>query len=473
MRIEGWEANASVFAKVGVGRVLKEISVDGFKSFRNFSLVLKPGLNVLVGPNGSGKTNIIRFFEFLYHLSRGSLVEAIGRSGGAGAVFRHEISGSVVPQMSFAFSGSSTAASAYTDAIHQIDYQYSATIELPKGTSSINFVKQAIQMSATRQKLGSKKKWVDLVNEDMRIEWEMGDAGNPISKVREFSSVFASTPIFRIAERDAKKEKKIIEQELIESGRRYPIFVGLRPFIDQMNVVLSDVGGALAYNIDPNAVRLSEDIAGEVGIRPNGAGLAATLYAAERGTTERDHFPRWLGYSYRVRGQLKDTDLSAKMSEYSQLANHNVRGVKVEPDPFENKIRVLLLVDYDDSELRLPLNLASDGTVKWLAIVAAILTNRAIFALEEPENFLHPSLQREIVRIVRDRCESSPEPIFALMTTHSETLINSIEPDEMVVVSMDQGNTTARRPANARTVKEEINKTGFGLAYYYDSGVLE
>ncbi len=51
-------------------RRLEEISLSGYKSIRElWEFKLSSGLNVLIGANGSGKTNFLRFFELLGHMS--------------------------------------------------------------------------------------------------------------------------------------------------------------------------------------------------------------------------------------------------------------------------------------------------------------------------------------------------------------------------------------------------------------------
>lgn len=51
-------------------RPLDEITLIGYKSIRELKAFrLEKGLNVLIGANGSGKTNFIRFFELLGHLA--------------------------------------------------------------------------------------------------------------------------------------------------------------------------------------------------------------------------------------------------------------------------------------------------------------------------------------------------------------------------------------------------------------------
>jgi predicted ATPase len=68
--------------------MITRIEVDGFKSLKEFCLDFAHGLNLLVGPNGSGKTNIVSFFEFVAHLMNTDASEATSCVGGAGAVFR-------------------------------------------------------------------------------------------------------------------------------------------------------------------------------------------------------------------------------------------------------------------------------------------------------------------------------------------------------------------------------------------------
>jgi predicted ATPase len=63
--------------------MITKIEVDGFKSLSGFELNLNSGLNILVGPNGSGKTNIVLFFEFLSKLTTNQVGNAVSSVGGA------------------------------------------------------------------------------------------------------------------------------------------------------------------------------------------------------------------------------------------------------------------------------------------------------------------------------------------------------------------------------------------------------
>ncbi len=62
--------------------LLERITIRGFRSLRDVDLELRP-LNVLIGANGSGKSNLLAFFRLLHELIRGHLrvlVASTGRS---------------------------------------------------------------------------------------------------------------------------------------------------------------------------------------------------------------------------------------------------------------------------------------------------------------------------------------------------------------------------------------------------------
>jgi AAA15 family ATPase/GTPase len=75
--------------------MITKIEVDGFKSLKNFELELHEGLNILVGPNGSGKTNIVLFFEFLSKLVTMPVGDALTKMGGFGFIFQKKENGYV------------------------------------------------------------------------------------------------------------------------------------------------------------------------------------------------------------------------------------------------------------------------------------------------------------------------------------------------------------------------------------------
>jgi predicted ATPase len=65
--------------------MLKRIAISGFRSVEHATLELGR-LNVLIGANGAGKSNLISFFELLRNIGRESLQHFIARQGGANAL---------------------------------------------------------------------------------------------------------------------------------------------------------------------------------------------------------------------------------------------------------------------------------------------------------------------------------------------------------------------------------------------------
>ena len=67
---------------------LNRIRLKGFKSIKDLDLELE-SINILIGSNGAGKSNLISFFRMLNELIEGHLQLFVGRSGGANAVLHY------------------------------------------------------------------------------------------------------------------------------------------------------------------------------------------------------------------------------------------------------------------------------------------------------------------------------------------------------------------------------------------------
>jgi predicted ATPase len=67
---------------------LVSLEVENFRSLRKITLPLGP-VTVLVGPNGVGKTNVIKVFEFLADIVRADLGPALAAQGGFDEVVFH------------------------------------------------------------------------------------------------------------------------------------------------------------------------------------------------------------------------------------------------------------------------------------------------------------------------------------------------------------------------------------------------
>jgi predicted ATPase len=436
--------------------MLSEVKVSGFKSLDNFELKIRPGLNVLVGPNGSGKTNIIRFFDFLSFLQQHSLSEAISKAGGAGEIFRRIEDLKIERRMTFRLRG----AGEHTDrmlenpAKRYYAYEMAVSIEFSEEDNRLIFRSQQFNMKEYRT--APKAIIFDPITWDFTFAFDESQRRIVLTPRKNYEVDERTKRYFERYQQLAATADAGIEEYLLTTylTRYFPYF----------EKFAHDISLGNTYNIVPSKVRQPEDIAQTPVINSDGSGLAATLY--HLGHSEANyHVARWRRTHF-------DRETFQKVQAYFGLVNPNLSDIEVRNDPYENKLKVSAMVRSSGHEIRMPLNLLSDGTIKWLALVTAISTTVSYFAIEEPENYIHPKMQHEFANIVRSSCEENAER-FALITTHSETLLNAIRPNEIIVVQMKDGRTFAKSILDPELLSEEIRRTGFGLGYYYVTDAVD
>jgi predicted ATPase len=436
--------------------MLRRIKVSGFRSLSDFDFEIKEGLNVLVGPNGAGKTNIVRLLDFISYLPRDSLSEAVSRAGGAGEIFTKISEKEIERKIRLTLWGHGAHFHYPADSPRQIygAYQLDLTIAFSELDNRLFYENQRLSLrlfSKRPKSVPQNLKWTVVLD----TKYKPG-APIEVSVARNLPKSFSNLSsdllrVERLMAGDTGYQEYLVNQPAMR-------FV---PFIDK---VTEDLSSGSAFNIVPSRVREAEDIAKVPVINPDGSGLAATLFQLRNAETA----PRRRPF---VRRRVFQPGSFDNVKAFFLLVNPSITGIDVRNDPVENKLKVFAQTRVGDNEIQMPLNFLSDGTIKWLALVTAIQTSISYFAIEEPENFIHPRMQTEFANIARSACEQNPER-FALITTHSETLLNALRPEELLIVSMEDGRTVAKRLADPEAIAEEINRTGFGLGYYYTTDAL-
>lgn len=68
-----------------MGQAISKLTIKGYKSIRNLENFELRNLNILIGPNGGGKSNFVSFFEFLLGFAEGqeSFTTYVQKKGGA------------------------------------------------------------------------------------------------------------------------------------------------------------------------------------------------------------------------------------------------------------------------------------------------------------------------------------------------------------------------------------------------------
>lgn len=90
-------------------------------------------------------------------------------------------------------------------------------------------------------------------------------------------------------------------------------------------------------------------------------------------------------------------------------------------------------------------NLLSDGTWNILALITAVYQSDQpqFLCIEEPENGLNPKVQKELVNLFRQKCEEEGHYIW--LNTHSQSIVEQLEPKELILVDKVDGETKVKQ----------------------------
>jgi predicted ATPase len=452
-----------------------EYTVQGFRSLQNFTICLKPGLNVFLGTNGSGKTNFIDFLDFITILVTKNTAAAVSAAGGVARVFSQEALKRKIPRITAKITGIADLTQHAMSAIRNplFRFEYEIDIRYSKFHTAVYIANEKIKFKNLHRNefafdsdasVGSIELHRKSPIADDDVRWTVGPyllSNAHRNPLRHYHSHRFQGRTPRQRSPQEIRKQSLARSPAVGPDESILIDRSVFPAFDAVRQALSR---GRSFNLNPQLARAPDDISRIPSIDADGSGLSATIYQMQQARRSETRAP-----AYRRRFAKDSLDI---IIGWTQIVIPDLTDISATADPHTGKYLVSLHVEGGVNGLKIPLQSASDGTLKWLCFVCLIVSQGAEYTFEEPENFLHPMMQQYFISLIRESIQSSDKDSRFILTTHSETIINQCNPDELILFKFHDGETISKTIENASALIEQINATGFGLGHFYSKNVL-
>jgi predicted ATPase len=351
--------------------MLKSIRLVNFYSFKDTTIELNGGVNVLVGINGSGKSNFFRLFELLNEAIEGrGLRRHILEIGGINEIIYQGDRKNDEIIIVFEYEGPTNDLKLENYELETIYYEIKITPTqneyylIEKGWNKDNvFINREGEFLIGE----TNKIIIPKLNQNSDFELFLSSPTNFFNLT--FSEFFLSF-------------KKLGYINTIDTTSKSPI---RKPILSIPEKELINGGGNLVQ-------------------------VLSTLK-----TNDKKTYKRVVDALRSVNPHFRDFDFR----------------------PFGTNFEMLL--EEDGLNRSIHLSKVSDGTLRYLCLITALLTNRkSILCLDEPETGLHPDMLYNLAQAIKEAGETST----IIISTHSTQLLNYFDLETVRVFEKDEQNAT-------------------------------
>jgi predicted ATPase len=345
------------------------LEVKGFRSL--YDTTWEPGdLNIVIGPNASGKSNLLRILEMLSVSARGGLAKYIQREGGMEPIL---------------WDGASDA------------------VQIRLRTSPLGATMAVQRQSLTYQlelaRLGKTSTY--RVGQELLANFYLADRGERDEPFKLLERSAQRAVVFDEHERMlAAPEAAVAEEETLLSMAAGPFTANHRIAQYQREMVLWSVYHDLHTNRDA-VIRQPAVATAEKRVAPDGQNLVSVLHTLYQGDRE---FKREVNTAMRA----------AFGDEFEEL---------IFPPAADQRIQ--FRVRWKSLRREQPAADLSDGTLRFLFLLA-VLANPdppPLIAIDEPETGLHPSM---LPIIAEYSCDAATRT-QVILTTHSPAFLDAFK----------------------------------------------
>lgn len=403
---------------------IKHLSVTNFKSFEQLDISLDK-LNIVVGANASGKSNLIAIFEFLRNIAKHGLDNAISMEGGveylrntrigtandlclgityepeAGYVIRGEkplLIGVKVREATYEFAlRFQRGPKGFKVSKDKLDLKYDFVRLERKGRGK---KRQEIQ---EKESLGSGETTLAIQNGRIGLNINLPDG------LRRYKDEIV--PSFFLREERFPGDMLLLESSLYEFVHRFE----------------NPLGQITIYDFDPRLPKRAVSITGKTELEENASNLSIVLMNIVQNKEAKRKFLNFI------------SDLL----------------------PFVDDLRVQRFADksllftlrekYVDKSPYLPASFLSDGTVNIAALVIALyFEHKPLLIVEEPERNIHPRLISRVVNMLEEVAKNKQ----IIVTTHNPEIVKHTSVENLLLISRNEhGFSTVSKPSENEEVK--------------------
>lgn len=367
--------------------MLKQIILNNFFAFNGeHKISLNPGVNLLVGINGSGKTSMINAISLLYEGVCGKGISAfIDKSGGVNSILNAR--GEIKPEsfsITFVFD-KSTLKKHFPRSPFEDDVNYKITV-FPIGLSNYSLCESLYTSNNKRKKRNYKYLefknglgYISMINSRGDIERENYEAG-------------------------VLSAEELALRQVADPQRYLPSFI-IKEAIASMAVYGK-------FNID--ALRRPADENRENRLSASGENLPYLYNRLHNNETF---------YYNKIRGELHSINPNYVNIGYSIFGN-----------------RLFLHLEEKNLSHSIDMLHISDGTVKFMLLMGILYNPQRgnLCAIDEPESYLHPDMIRSVAKMLKYASKDSQ----LIIATHSALLLNAFSLSDILVFGKDSSNNT-------------------------------
>ena len=405
--------------------MLKSVAIENYRSCVRTSIELHPNLSVLIGPNGSGKTNILQAIMFLTKMA-------------------HEERFRTPHSDAFAVSSRIKARFSLRRTEVQLDARFVASTD----ESNVDAM------------LGSRQKWKFTTANGNQTSFEaplalgtyLHGGITPEVYLRHFS---------RNAFRYMTGSKEVPGWALRSMAQISEYCKGIRYYGASQFTNPGNCPASFHIEQEGKHRRLAR-------FRGHTKILYGMYSAKKNDPTRFEQFLDIVGpRGLRLIDDLKFREVPTSSVDYLVRVGGRVEARK------RNKL--LVIPQFKVGKQRLSPNQLSEGTFKTLALLFHVITDDGtVLLIEEPEVCVHHGLLSSILELIK----SSSHQKQMILSTHSDFVLDHVEPENVYRVSFDKTRgTIVRHIPSAMTTKEysalrEYLHTEGNLGEYWREGGL-